>query len=74
MVKMATIWEQCSRLVPYWSTIIATSWILAFLYLWVSDEATNAYSDIIEPVRALCLCLYAFAINSTTSNCSLDVL
>ena len=32
-----------SRLVPYWLTVVAALWSIAFLYIWLVDEAYDYY-------------------------------
>lgn len=42
------------RLVPYWFTVLAVSWICACLYVWASDDAYVGYEKfIVQPVRCL---------------------
>jgi hypothetical protein len=31
------------RLMPYWLTIVMSLWILAFLYVYTNEDATNLY-------------------------------
>ena len=41
-----------SRLLPYWLTVFATSWTLAFLYIWTSNDAYARYDAKVQKVRA----------------------
>jgi hypothetical protein len=44
------------RLIPYWITIGMSLWILAFLYLYTSEDATTLYiNGLTTPVRILFL-------------------
>jgi uncharacterized membrane protein (DUF485 family) len=41
-----------SRLLPYWLTVFAASWTLAFLYIWTSTDAYERYDAKVKKVSA----------------------
>ena len=40
-----------SRLLPYWLTVLAASWSLAFFYIYVSEKATEKLDAKVQKVR-----------------------
>ena len=41
----------CNRLLPYWLTVFATCWTLAFFYIWNTTKAYERYDGNVDKVR-----------------------
>lgn len=41
-----------SRVLPYWLTVFAVCWTLAYFYMWNSDVAYERYDAKVSKVRA----------------------
>ena len=65
------MWAQVVVLVPYWFTLLAFSWIYAFLYVWDINDAYVGYEKfVVQPVRHLIVLLRLMMLRSK-DNCLL---